>query len=535
MIDYKDLDFEQLDEELTLQIQQNMKELENLNIQRQEIGDLKKLMDSISQIVWEQFILQIAGNAGQDFIKQNNDLKLSLKKADHILNEVDFVNGKLPTHNKEDIDSYKNRYETWSQNFNEGSGNQELNKNVYRKVFDENRPKGSASVAMDHTIPVKEILKDPTAATYMNESEKVAFANDTKINLKELDSAANASKKDQAMKEWLESKRPDTGLHPHERFNIDKEELLERDEIAREEWDNVKAEAKERGMSEGKSSIKSEMYKAAGITVQAVAVALLAKLTRTIFQEVIKWISEENKSSKSLIKHIEKAVSVFLHDFKNNVLLSVDVGTTVILTQLLGEIIPMIRKALLFVKIGGQSLIEVGRYLSLEENKEKETSIKVYEIGKIVTIGFTTAGGIALSGAITAVLDYYVPALSVQIPIIGSPASLLGIFFGGLTSGICGAIALHMIDGALENRLLIENTNNQISIKNDVIELQQEQFELINTKLNNTKNLSDDSIKQRKIEAIKEIKNKIEFLDEELDSDNNDSFDLMNSILDDIE
>ena len=199
-----------------------MKELENLNIQRQEIGDPKKLMESISQIVWEQFILQIAGNAGQDFIKQNNDLKLSLKKADHILNEVDFVNGKLPTHNKENKDSYKNRYETWSQNFNEGSGNQELNKNVYRKVFDENRPKGSASVAMDHTIPVKEILKDSTAATYMNESEKVAFANDTKINLKELDSAANASKKDQTMKEGLESKRPDTGLHPHERFNIDK-------------------------------------------------------------------------------------------------------------------------------------------------------------------------------------------------------------------------------------------------------------------------------------------------------------------------
>ena len=140
-----------------------------------------------------------------------------------------------------------------------------------------------------------------------------------------------------------------------------------------------------------------------------------------------------------------------------------------------------------------------------------------------------------MSGAITAVLDYYVPALSVQIPIIGSPASLLGIFFGGLTSGICGAIALHMIDGALENRLLIENTNSQISIKNDVIELQQEQFELANTKLNNTKNLSDDSIKQRKKEAIKEIKNKIESLDEELDSENNDSFDLMNSILNDIE
>ena len=82
--------YEELDREINKQIEMQLSDLENLEIERKEIGDNKKLAQSISQIVWEQFMIQIAGTAGDQFIKENNDLNLSLKKADYFLDEKKF-------------------------------------------------------------------------------------------------------------------------------------------------------------------------------------------------------------------------------------------------------------------------------------------------------------------------------------------------------------------------------------------------------------------------------------------------------------
>ena len=98
------LDFDEIDKQLDDEINNQLKELDDLKMDYKEIGNPKKLTDSISQIVWEQFIIQLAGQAGQDFIKENNNLNLSLKKADHILTETGFINEKYPIHNSAKID-----------------------------------------------------------------------------------------------------------------------------------------------------------------------------------------------------------------------------------------------------------------------------------------------------------------------------------------------------------------------------------------------------------------------------------------------
>lgn len=79
------------DIEVERQIELQLEELENVKIEVKEIGNPDKLVNSIFQIVWEQFVLQIGGQAGKDFIKQNNNLNLSLKKADHYLNPIDIT------------------------------------------------------------------------------------------------------------------------------------------------------------------------------------------------------------------------------------------------------------------------------------------------------------------------------------------------------------------------------------------------------------------------------------------------------------
>ena len=91
-----DIDFEIINDEIEEKIDEQLKDLEEVKVEAKEIGNPKKLVDSISQIVWEQFVLQIAGQAGEDFIKQNNNLNLSLKKADHFLDSESFGKGILP-------------------------------------------------------------------------------------------------------------------------------------------------------------------------------------------------------------------------------------------------------------------------------------------------------------------------------------------------------------------------------------------------------------------------------------------------------
>lgn len=523
-----EIDYEQLDEELNNQLELKKGELSKLKDEELKIGDPKKLVDSISQIVWEQFILQIAGQAGSDFLKENHDLNLSLKKADHYLNQEGFVNNKLPKHNFDNIEAYQNRRDDWETNFTDSS-HEHLVKN-YRRPYDRNRPTGDSQNSMDHTIPVKEIIRDEKAATFLNKNEKIEFANNTDINLKSLDREANQSKVDKPMREWLNSER--NGATPDERFNINKEELLERDDKAREEWDKTIKEAENKANIEGNKSLKDEALRSAQFTAQAIAVALFAKLTRNVFQEVIAWLGEKDRKTKTLFEHIKKATRNFVKDFKNNVLLSVDVGVTTILTQLYGKIIPMIRKALLFVKVGGESAYNVVKYLRNPENSKKDTSTKVLEVGKIVTIGLTTAGSIGLGMGITIALENSVPALAVPIPVIGSPANLIGIFFGGLTAGICGAIVLNQMDKALENKILSENVNKQIGVQNEIAKLQHDNYQLTYQNVEKDKEKAFNIINANRKETLKELEDIKQSLDEDTISENEDKFKDIESLLD---
>ena len=546
-----DIDFEIINDEIEEKIDEQLKGLEEVKVEAKEIGNPKKLVDSISQIVWEQFVLQIAGQAGEDFIKQNNNLNLSLKKADHFLDSESFGKGILPSHNSENISKYQQRYNTNYKNFvrdengnivthktRMGTEEATLTKNA-RHVFDKNRPSGSKinHTDMDHTVSTGRILRDPVASAYLDQSEKVKFAN-SEANLNEMPSDWNKSKSDYSTSDWLNTPNA-KGQKPDEFFDMtetDKEELLRKSDIAEKTFDKEKEQGKLRAKTEGKESVKREALASASYTAQAIAVALMAKLTRTVFQELIRWLSEKDRKAKTFLEHLKKAIKDFLSDFKNNVLLSIDVGTTVLLTQIFGEIVPMIRKALLFVKIGGESIYKVAKYLRDPSNANKDTSVKVLEIGEIVTVSLTTAGAIGLGMAITGTLTYYVPALAAfQIPLLGSAAGLLGIFFGGLTAGICGAIVLHNIEGTLEGKLLSENISKQLVLQGNALALQDTQFmhefgEVSNASAHAAETIHDDMTK-----AVEEMQKMRGSLDEERKTENDDKLDGISSLVDGIE
>lgn len=345
-----------------------------------------------------------------------------------------------------------------------------------------------------------------------------------------MDSDANQSKGSNTMSDFLNSERD--GKKPAERFNINEEECRENDKIAREEKQRLIDEGKKKANAEGRASRIDELKRSAQFTTQAVVVALLAKLTKTVFEEVIKWLMEKEHKSKELINHIRKAIHDFIYDFKNNVLLGIDVAITTILTQLFGKIIPMIKKALVFVSIGGKSVFEVSKYLKSPENANKDTYTKMMEVGEIFITGLTAASGVALGMGITYVLTKYAPPLAAfQIPLLGSAASLMGIFFGGLTAGICGAIIMAIIEGRLSGKMLNENAIAQIDKTEDILRLQSIQFE----NYENSVNVAASSAASNITSDFKETRNRLEEIrnkkNEPIESDNEEKFNDLSNLI----
>jgi len=104
-------DFDDLEERLQSQLDLQLSELDFLKTEKEKIGNLDNLGETIKNVVWEQFINQIAVTAGEDFIKENNGLTLDLRDEAHIQTTENFANGKIATHNT--IIDYQERHDSW--------------------------------------------------------------------------------------------------------------------------------------------------------------------------------------------------------------------------------------------------------------------------------------------------------------------------------------------------------------------------------------------------------------------------------------
>ena len=127
--DTENLDFDSLEAQLENELEDEMSELRFLESERKNIGSPDALGETIKNVIWEQFLNQVAVNAGEDFIKENRGLHLDLRKEAHIQTTENFAEGKIVTHNfqvyKENDDGtvvyfndeYRRRYDDWQSNF----------------------------------------------------------------------------------------------------------------------------------------------------------------------------------------------------------------------------------------------------------------------------------------------------------------------------------------------------------------------------------------------------------------------------------
>lgn len=63
-------DFDELEEQLQSQLEKELTDLEFLKSEKEKIGNPDNLGNVIMDVVWEQFMNQIAVTAGEDFIRE---------------------------------------------------------------------------------------------------------------------------------------------------------------------------------------------------------------------------------------------------------------------------------------------------------------------------------------------------------------------------------------------------------------------------------------------------------------------------------
>ena len=537
--DDESFNLDDLQTNLESQIEEHLSDLSNMELEFEKIGNPNALGDTISTVVWEQFINQIGVENGLKANNEINQTDYEQKTMDDARNDSgDYIDGLLIDKKiiKNDKISFQDARIATDRDakfvdYKEDIKNKRLTNNS--KILDEytgNIISGSDQHNVDHVIPVKKIHDDKArkfagidTKDLANKHENFAVTNE---NL-------NKSKKDKTNKEYIEGRsiresdlakqldsRKDkinsSSLQDlDKRHNIEKAEkayqnkidakdnLMIEKHIVAEDKLNQTIKDKIKASTEGKIlKVKEQGKVVAKSSLKAVLMGLLAGLVKKIIQKLVSWLASGKKDFKEFLANLKEAISEFIGDLKQHLVNAADTFLTSITIAIFGPIINLVKKAWIFLKQGYKSVKEAIAYIKNPQNKGKSTSVLMLEVGKIVIAGLTVGGALVLGEVIEKSL-LTIPGFAFPIPLIGSLASILGIFFGAISSGILGALALNLIDKLIAKKKRSLLTEEIIEKGNQIIEVQYKLLKVADVNLIGRKNNFAINIHQRH-EVIKE-------------------------------
>ena len=522
----------------SLQVELNdiLDELSSIEEDREKLQNNQYLEEAIQDIIWDQVQNQLAVQIGEEFIKDNNGQKLDLRKEAHIQTAENFEKGLIVTHNA-DRSIYEDRYKDWQGKFEKDEfGNIRTHttrsgktvntiKKDAREFLDKNRPKGSKEKGtdMDHTISAGEIIRDSKVNAFMDEDQQYAFAN-SDINLNEMRASVNRAKGSKSVPEYLDYPNS-KGQYPKDNQNLtelEEKQMREKYKLAKDDLDKKIDEAEKRAIQSGKKSRRKEALKVTGKALKAAVLQLLTEFLREIVKKFISWLGEKEKNFGTFITKVKEAISNFMSNLSHHVLGVGQSMVTMLATSIIGPVVGTFMQVWTFIQQGWRSLSEAIDYLKNPENKNKSTSVKMLEIGKIIVAGVTAAGAIVLSSAIGATLLSIFPPLAVEIPLLGSLSGLIGTFMGATVAGIAGAFVLKLIDQMIVDKQIDELTNKKIDKYNDklIVQDQMNAVEMALVQVDKMESLSQMEDRHRQAGEI--MKDELSFLLEEKEKDDNE-------------
>lgn len=494
-----DFDFDERERVLEEELEKVFSDLEMLKEDKEKIGNPDALGKVVLDEVWKQFANQIGLDMTNETLIQayNREHPEEYNKAigDAIMQDEKYKEANKAMkqqHQKGTLtDGYtgKTMGATDKPNLDHVVPRKELYDNVRRKQAGIDTK--DLANKEENLVPTNESLnkskKEKSNKQYVEEREQ------REVDLKKKAEAAH-KKIDQSNKsdveKRLEHEKIDKRLQ--DKLDADDKMMLDADAKARKaiNRDIAKGVVKETGKKAGKDALK------------AMAVQALFDLLKEVMNGMIRFLKAKAKSFQGFLDEMKQAIKNFVSKLSSFLRTGVTTAVGTIVSEIFGPVVSLFTKLASLIKQGFRSFGDAIAYLTDKDNRDKSFSVKVAEVGKIIVAGLTAMGAIFGGELIEKALIVAFPVLeTIKIPLLGSLANMMGLFFASMISGVVGAIILNLIDKAIAKQQKADNVYAQIEKGNDILNKQAELINLKERRLDRTKAATQESMRERNKQA----------------------------------
>lgn len=471
-------DLDELEEKLDNQLSEELSNLEFLEEEKKKIENPDALGKVILNEIWTQFGNQIGLDMTNETLNQKYDREHQGESYKDVAKDI-MQDSK-----------YKQANKAMKEKQKSGKLRDEYTGKKIRK---------NDTANLDHVVARKEL--------YENRRRKQAGISTKSLsnkdeNLKATNESLNKSKKEKSVGEYTANRerREKDLIKQNERANkkIDESNMSEVEKRKLKERNNKrlqdKLDADNKRMKlhdkNARDAINKEIYKgvvketakkAGKDALKQMAITALFSLLKEVMNGFIRFLKSKIISFNNFIKELKQSIKSFFNKISNILQVGVNSVLGTVVTEIFGPIVSIFKKIGSLIKVGISSLIDAINYLKAKENRNKPFSIKVAQVGKIITTGLVAGGAIFL-GDVFEKLLLTVPGMQIELPLIGNLANVIGIFLASLLTGLVGAIVINLIDkfiakkqkayaqaAIVENGNIIIEKQHQLRIVNEVL------------------------------------------------------------------
>jgi hypothetical protein len=466
-----DFDFEEVEGFLSKQLEESFSDLELLERDRKTISDPDSLGKIVFDEVWKQFGNQIGLDMTNETLIQKYDREHPEQYkdiADSVLKDQRYKDANKAMKEKQQAGNLKDEYTGKDLKPGEKTN---LDHVVSRKEIYDNQRRKQANLDVADLANKEENLKPTNESLNKSKGEK---SNKKYVETREIREKTLIEQNEKANKKVDESTKSDVekrwqkeenDKRLNDKLAADDDLMMQADKEARKAINNdilVNA-TKEVGKKAGKDALKT------------MAISALFTLLKEIMNGIIRFFKEKSKSFNGFLSKMKESIKSFFSKILSVVQTGASTFIGTILSEIFGPIVSLFKKLSSLIKQGISSVIDAFNYLRDKRNMDKPFTVKVAQVGKIITIGLVAGSAIFL-GEVFEKFLLTVPGMQIEIPLIGTLANMIGLFLSSLVSGLVGAIVLNLIDKFISKKLKEESDKKIIDRKNDIMNLQQKQI-----------------------------------------------------------
>ena len=469
------LDFDELEAKLESQLEEELSGLGFFIEEKEKIGDPDALGKVMLDEVWKQFGNQIGLDMTNETLNQKYDREHKdetyAEVGKKVMQDPKYKNANKAMKEQQQLGNLKDEYTGKKLNKNDSAN---LDHVVSRKELYENQRRRQAGINTENLANKDDNLKATNESLNKSKKEKsvdeyVSRREEREKELRKQNERANKKIDESNMSDVEKQKaKAKNNKRLQDKLDADDELMRKVDKEARKaiNKDIAKGVAKETAKKAGKDALKQ------------MAVSALFSLLKEVVNGFVRFLKSQAKSFKSFLDEMKRAIKSFFEKITSVLQTGASSVVGTIVTEIFGPIVSTFKRLASLIKQGVSSVMEAVKYLNDKENKNKPFSIKVAQVGKIITSG-VVAGGAIFLGELFEKLLLKVPGMATVLPLIGALANVIGMFLASLVSGLIGAIIINLIDKFIAKK---QKSNIQADImdKGNQILNTQHQLQIVN-------------------------------------------------------